>query len=242
MARLSVPSLQHLARNWRSHPQLVKKILVGLAKNSPTFSYAAIFSAVRDMLALGVPYEQVLKGIIEGIKRPDVLKNFLELLPLINHYFKNTSPDFVQSVGRRYYPVSRELMVPFEPPLVYGLGGNLHFPWLSLWRSNPLSGEQLSLFVTIVDELLLQDPDLEAANFDILDFSVSKPKGPRELKIINASDIPRVSEKTKREMLEIYAEGYSLAQQELAGHKDEKRKDDRDDKRADDQPGLFDDK
>lgn len=242
MARLSVPSLQHLARNWRSDPLLVKKILVGLAKNSPTFSYGAIFVAVRDMLALGMSYEQVRKGIIAGVKRPDVLKNFLELLPLINHYFKGTSPDFVQSVGRRYYPVSRDLMVPFEPPLVYGLGGSLHFPWLSLWRSNPLSGEQLSLFVTIVDELLLQDPDLEAASFEILDFSVQKPKGPRELKVINARDIPRVSEKTKREMLEIYAEGYALAQKELAGHKEEKRRDDRIDKDTGDQPGLFDGK
>jgi hypothetical protein len=114
MAKLSVPSLQHLARNWRSNPQHVKTILIGLAKNSPTFSYAAIFAAVRDLIALGVPYEQVLKGIMDGIKRPDILKNFLELLPLINHYFKDISPDFVQSVARRHYPVSRSLMVPFE--------------------------------------------------------------------------------------------------------------------------------
>ncbi len=100
----------------------------------------------------------------------------------------------------------------------------------------------MSLFVTIVDELLLQDPDLENASFDILDFSVEKPKGPRELKVINASDIPRVSDKTKREMLEVFAEGYALAQSELAGQNEEKRKENWDDREAGIQPGLFDDK
>ena len=63
----------------------------------------------------------------------------------------------------RHYPVGRGLMVPFEPPLVYGIGGQLYFPWFSFWRRNPLSDERLSLFVTLVDEVLLQDPDLDTA-------------------------------------------------------------------------------
>lgn len=37
MAKLKVPSLQHLARNWRDDPLRVKRLLVHLAQNSPTF-------------------------------------------------------------------------------------------------------------------------------------------------------------------------------------------------------------
>jgi hypothetical protein len=114
--------------------------------------------------------------------------------------------------------------VPFDPPLLYGTGGKLTFPWFSFWRSNPLADARLSLFVTLVDELLADDPDLAAADFQILDFSVPKgpklsagqPKPPRQLRIIDARDIPRVSESTKMEMLTVFAEGYFMAVSELS--------------------------
>jgi hypothetical protein len=91
------------------------------------------------------------------------------------------------------------LIVPFDPPLLYGIGGKLTFPWFSFWRSNPLADARLSLFVTMVDELLADDPDLAAADFQILDFSVPKVKAgrtkpPRQLRIIDARDIPRTNE------------------------------------------------
>ena len=107
-------------------------------------------------------------------------------------------------------------MVPFDPPLIYGERGRLHFPWFSFWRSNPLAGERLSLFVSVVEDVLLQDPDLEEAHFVILDFSAPKLNQPRDLRVIDAHDIPRVSEATKVEMLSVFAEGYFLAQAELS--------------------------
>jgi hypothetical protein len=133
MAELRVPSLQHLARNWRDDPVRIQKVLVRLARNPPQFNYNPLFSAVRDMLVLQVPYEQIAEGIRRGVKRPAVRENLLEVLPLIRKYFSGISPDFVQTVERRYYPIARGLMVPFETPLVYGIGGILYFPWFSFW-------------------------------------------------------------------------------------------------------------
>ncbi|MGY4245320.1 hypothetical protein ACVIIZ_006728 [Bradyrhizobium sp. USDA 4523] len=146
-------------------------------------------------------------------------------LPLIRDHFASVSPDFVQAIDRRYYSVGRGLMVPFDPPLLYGIGGKLTFPWFSFWRSNPLADVRLSLFVTLVDELLAEDPDLSAADFQILDFSVPKtgkkkpgePRAERQLRIIDAPSVPRVSEATKMEMLTIFAEGYFMAIEELSG-------------------------
>src|ERR1700724_1971489 len=111
MADLKVPSLQHLARNWRSDPVRIKKILVRLAQSPPRFSYDPLFDAVRDLLVLHVPYEQIVEGI-RRIKRASVRNNLLGVLPLIRDHFADISPDFVQAVDRRYYPVGRELMVP----------------------------------------------------------------------------------------------------------------------------------
>ena len=107
-------------------------------------------------------------------------------------------------------------MIPFEPPMLYGVGGQLYFPWFSFWRSNPLARERLSLFVTIVHEILLQDPDLDTARFQVLDFSAPNSKVGRELTVIDAADIPRVSDAQKAEMLEVFAEGFFLAKKILA--------------------------
>lgn len=217
MPDLRIPSLQHLGRNWYPDPTQIQKVLVRLANYPPFFNYNLLFAAVRDMLVLHVPYEQVVEGIRRGVKREGVRDILLAVLPLIRQHFDGVAPDFVQQVQRRYYPVGRGLMVPFEPPLVYGVGGQLYFPWFSFWRRNPLSDERLSLFVTLVDEVLLQDPDLEMARFDILDFSAPKDKAPRELKVINARDVPRVTARRKIEMLETFAEGYFMAKAQLAG-------------------------
>jgi len=215
MTELRVPSLQHLARNWRYDPAVIAKVLVKLALDPPRFSYNPLYLAVRDLLVLQVPYDQVVEGI-KRIKRERVRNNLLSALPLIREHFAGITPDFFQTIGKRYYPVGRGLMIPFEAPMIYGVGGQLYFPWFSFWRANPIAKERLALFVTLVEEVLLQDPDLESARFEILDFSCPVGKDVRTLKIIDAQDIPRVDDATKRAMLEIFAEGYFLAQAELA--------------------------
>lgn len=159
------------------------------------------------------------------------------------------APDFVQGIDRRYYSIGRGLMVPFDPPLLYGVGGKLTFPWFSFWRSNPLADARLSLFVTMVDELLADDPDLAAADFQILDFSVPKvkivkagqPKPPRQLRIIDAHDIPRVSEPTKLEMLTVFAEGYFMAVAELSAAAKARPSDGQTRERDPRQAGFFED-
>lgn len=223
MSKLKVPSVQHLARNWRSTPERICRKLVSLAESPPSFNYNPLFGAVRDMLVFNQPYDEIVEGIRRHIKRSDVRENLLGVLPLIRDHFASVAPDFVQAIDRRYYSIGRGLMVPFDPPLLYGLGGKLTFPWFSFWRSNPLADARLSLFVTLVDELLADDPDLVAAEFQILDFSVPKigrvkpgqPKPPRQLRIVDSRNIPRVSEETKLEMLTIFAEGYFMAVAEL---------------------------
>lgn len=214
MAKLRVPSLQHLARNSFNDPGSVCRALVALAKNSPTFSYASMFGAVRDMLLFKQPYDEVAKGIML-IKREDVRDNFLELLPLLRDHFESLSPAFVQAISPRFYPIGRGLLVPFEPPLVYSCGSQLYFPWLIFWRSNPLSSQRLALFVTIVREILSQDPDFENARFQILDFSAPNAKTARTLAVTEASEIPDLSEGDKRQLLDAFAEGYFRAQSEL---------------------------
>lgn len=214
MPGLRIPTLQHLARNWRPDPELIAKTLVKLALDPPRFNYNPLYGAVRDLLVFRVPYDQIVAGI-GRIPRESVRNNLLAVLPLIRDHFDGVAPDFFQTVERRYYPVRRGLMVPFEPPMIYGVGGQIYFPWFSFWRSNPIAKERLSLFVTLVDEVMLQDPDLENARFEVLDFSCPHPKKARTLTVLDARDVPRLGTAVKNEMLEIFAEGYSRALERL---------------------------
>lgn len=215
MAKLKVPSAQHLARNWEDAPDKVRKGLVNLVRNPPTFSYQPLFGYVRDMLLLGVSEQQIEAAIRAKIKRENVQKLYLELLPLISSHFSGERPKYVMGVDRRHYAAGRGLMVPFDSPIIYGGADGMVFPWFSFWKSNPLSGERLSLFVTMVKEVLCDDPDLENANFQILDFSSPKGSIERKLSIINSSDVPILSSERKWGMLEVFAEGYFAALDEL---------------------------
>jgi hypothetical protein len=239
MPDLRVPSIQHLARNWRDDPIVIAGLLVRLVQKPPRFNYNPLYLALRDLLVLGVPYEQVVEGI-RRIKQESVRNNLLGVLPLIREYFAGISPDFYQAVDRRYYPVGRGLMVPFDPPMIYGIGGQLYFPWFSFWRQNPLIKERLSLFVTLVDEVLFQDPDLETARFEILDFSCPGRDAPRSLTVIDAREIPRVEDARKTVMLEIFAEGYFRALATLSGSAPPREDRDEPPPPDPDQPDLFD--
>ncbi|MEZ0472666.1 hypothetical protein [Luteimonas salinilitoris] len=211
MRKLKVPSLQHLARTWHEDPKRITREFVALAKGGPTFSYEPLFESVRDLLVFSIPYLQIVEGVKRGVKRQDVRDNFLGLLPLIKDHFDGVSANFVHDVAPRFYSVGRDLMIPFNPPLIYGANDQIYFPWFSFWRSNPLSGERLSLFVSIVEEVLLQDSDLEDAKFSILDFSAPAARLPRELTVVDTSSIPRVSESRKAEMLSVFADGFIAA-------------------------------
>lgn len=215
MRKLNVPSLQHLARNWHAEPREITKSLVRLHDSPPTFSYGPVYDLVSDLLILNTPIAEVMRAVQERVKRPSVRDNFLELLPLIDGYFRSVSPTFVHRMAGRQYPVARDLMVPFAPPLVYGANGETCFPWFSFWRVSPLSGDRLSLFVSVIRELLLQDPDLEAAKFVILDLSATRAGQPRRLEVIDSRDVGVLSSARLREMLDVFAIGYRNAVEEL---------------------------
>lgn len=215
MKKIKLPSIQHVARQWAPTPEKVAKNLENLALSAPPFSYEPMYQFVRGMLVMGDPVEQVCKVVEESRLHPTARRNFVELLPMVAQYFSGVKPDYALEVAPRYYPVGKELLVPFKPPLIYGRKGDTVLPWFVFWRSNPLVGENLALFVTLVAEMMEQDPDLENSNFCILDFSAPDAKTPRRLTVIEGNQIERVPEKRKTEMLDILVAGYQIAQTNL---------------------------
>lgn len=218
MAKLRIPSLQHMARTWNNSSDLVRREWVRLAKSPPQFSYDPLFGAIRDLLVLKIPYEQVEKGIKMGVKREWVRNLLLEVLPLIQNHFDSIHPDFPpQEVAVRYYFIDRDLKIPFKPPLMFAVGGQFYLLWFSFWRKKPLTGKRLALFMTIVDEIMKNDPDLDSAAFHILDFSIPEREEKRKLVVIDSQDIPRLSQTEKEEMLAVWAQGFRAAVVQVNG-------------------------
>jgi hypothetical protein len=216
MPKLSTPSIQHLARQIQPTAEQIERNLIRLALNPPAFNYNPLYGLTHDALAYKQPLEQLEKGIVERVKIGKVRENFLSLAPLIHGYFVPISADFVGTVSRRFYNAGRDLLIPFDPPLIYGVNGAIHLPWLSFWRNDPLRGERLSLFMTLLDEILGQDPDLDLAKVTILDFSAPAPGQERELSLLEANDIPRLDTAQKTELLERFVEGFLTARSKLA--------------------------
>lgn len=203
-----------MARIWRPDAEAIRKVLVRLTTHGPTFSYAPLFEIVHEMLVFGTSYEVYLEAV-RRIKREDVRRNFLGLMPLIRDHFDGIRPSYVHKVVPRLYSLSRDIQIPFSPPLVYAADGDVIFPWLSFWKTSSLERELLSLFVTLVEEIIFQDSDLEDAQFQILDFSAPDSHSDRCLTLTSANKIPRVSSQRKAEMLGGFAGGYRLARSQL---------------------------
>lgn len=215
MAKLRVPSVQHLARNWYESPKKVEDEFVKMAMNPPFFNYNALNDIARDSLLFNIPEEQIIQGIKEKEKRKRVQKILLEVVPLLHDHFGTLQPDFVHDVAPSFYPVGRDLRIPFKSAFIYGIGGKIYLPWFIFWKRNPLSEKQFSLFVTMAKEILRQDPDLDDAKFEILDFSAANSKESRKLTITDASDIPELNKAEVAHMLSIFAEGFERAEERL---------------------------
>jgi len=215
MVKLRVPSVQHLARHWYDSPKKIEDKFVKMAMNPPTFNYNALNDVARDSLLFKVPEDQVIKGIKEKEKRKKVQKILLEVVPLLHEHFSSVQYDFVNDVAPSFYPIGRDLRIPFKPVFIYSVGGQIYLPWFIFWKHNPLDDKQLSLFVTLAKEILRQDPDLDSAKFEILDFSAAKPKECRQLRIIDTAEIQTFNSKETAEMLATFVEGFERAEARL---------------------------
>jgi hypothetical protein len=216
MAKLKVPSAQHLARNWKSEPSQICSDLVKLVRYPPRISYSPLFPLIGDILQFGTPKDDIERGIRMKAYREDIQENYLEILSLI---YKKLDISYIQHtylVQERYYPIGRGLKIPFRPPIMHTSNDNLYLPWFSFWKSNPLADRQLALFVSIVRDVMANDPDFEDAGFQILDFSAPIKGGPRKLAFIETESIPSLSADEMREMLDVFAEGFLMAEDALA--------------------------
>lgn len=216
MAKLKVPSLQHLARLSSPDPVRVQRELVRLVKNAPNFSYEPLYKILRQRVSWNISWAQLQESIRLSSYSAQIKARYLDILPLLKSYVDSRDFEFMNTIVPRHYYVSRDLQVPFAPPMICGKSSKLIFPWFIFWKDNPLKDERLSLFATLVQEILNQDSDLEEAEVEIVDLSYNKEHKSRILDVVQMSAIPCLAESRKVELLATFATGFAAAKAELA--------------------------
>ena len=236
-----VPSLLQVIKNLRDEPKLVQRALVQSALNRPRISYRVLHKLTQDRVCWSVPLAQLEDAIRRYKNRPGHRENLLTLLSLIDRHFSNIVPDYPPiEVECRHYQIAPDIRIPFQPPICYGIGGQLYLPYFDLWRKSPLKGKKLSVFMTILDEIRQQEPDIESARIPILGFSIPPNEEERSLVVIDEADVERVSSRELQRWMQVFAEGYRAARAELAGMKpDETEKRDDASRPDDSQDDLF---
>lgn len=215
--KVRIPSLQQVIKNLFDEARLVEKALIKNALHPPRISYKVLHRAAQDRVCLDVPLSQIETGIRAIEKRPAHLANLLSILKLLDQHFATIHPDFPPiEVECRYYRIAPDITIPFQPPLCYGIGGQLYVPYFDFWRKSPLTGKRLSVFMTILDAIRAQEPDLKHAIVPILRFAIPPNGDKRNLLIIDERDVERVSQDELKRWLQIFAEGYRAAQSQLA--------------------------
>jgi hypothetical protein len=202
-AALRVRSLQQVIKNLHDQPKLVQTALVRTALNRPRISYRLLQKATQDRVCWNLPLAQIEAAIRRN--RPGHRDNLLELLSLIDGYFGSIVPDYPPiEVECRYYQIAPDIKIPFRPPLCYGIGGQLYLPYFNFWRRSPLKGKRLSVFMTILDDIRKQEPDIESARMPILDFSIPQGEEKRKLVVINEEEVERVTPSELQYWMQIF--------------------------------------
>lgn len=217
MGKVKVPSIQHAAAIWDSQPSRIAKRLLNLAQNSPPFSYANLYKLTCDLLSRSVPYEQV-RASASMVKPMLARQNYLDILPLLKAYADSIGPATVVEVIPRHYSIGRDLRALVNPPLAYYQNELGFLPWFIFWKTNYFNEPRLRLFVTMLRETFIQDPDYDDATLKLVVCSEVEPQQGRRLEIIDLSSIPSLGRQDRDEMLGVFSEGYALAvQAQVAG-------------------------
>lgn len=212
---VKVPTVVHLSRVWRDSPDGVKRALISLSKSSPPFSYDDLFKYIRNMLVLKKYREFLLNQISQKTKGDLKRVSFSSVAPLLFDYLGRYDDYNALDVMDKSFGFSSELRAEFKPKVTLMTGSDGVLPQFIFWKTNPLTIQQKSLMLTMIDLVMQGEPDLEDLRLELVDFSAAKGAAGRRLTVSSGNEIPRCTSSELTEMLEIFAEGYRLANEQL---------------------------
>lgn len=214
MKRLKPPSsILQVARLSCPTKEGVKKEVLKLAQASPPFSYDDLYKMLWDLVRKTATKDQI-KASIGGIGQKIKRNSYLRAFAPASTYLQGVPMEYSLQVEPRSYSVGRGMRVQCAPPMVCGTPKGQMVPWLMLWQKNPMSKEQMALFVSMALDVLDQDGELEGADLVVVDTSDKSLDKKGQPKLLFAREMPKLPPQDVREMLEIFAQGFSLAEKE----------------------------
>ena len=113
MSHLNFPSLQHMCKHWANDESQIAKSLIRLKENPPLFSYHSLNKGLYDILVLGVPSDQVARGIASKAKTAAIASSLLEILPIAEKHFRDVAPCHYLKIDTKNYRVGNKIQIPY---------------------------------------------------------------------------------------------------------------------------------
>lgn len=210
------PAASNAVRLYDDDPLVVCKKALALARGRPNWSYFDLIRIVQQSFPLRQDLQSLIASVRGGVKREDVRKRYLSVLPHLYSYVEGMQPTYVQKLLQPLsYAAGRDLFIPVDPTFVIGTQSGPVVPWISFWQSNPLSPLQMALLCSIIRDRAEQQPDLEDAELVFVDLSIPKQRQTREVRATRIRDVTRLHQNDISRMLATLNEGLRLAEIEL---------------------------
>lgn len=174
--------------------------------SKPRHALGQVYRLIADYVTLGVSAATTRTGI-DLIVNPLVRKLGHEiataLIPWLDKHKVKGIKAFDGMIER--YPIGRNIMIPVKPTFVYNREGKLTPVFIIGWSSNPLSGYQKRLLVTMIHRVILTQEDFEWSDALILFVPRLKfSKSSREVKEMWVSKSALLSDEELRAQFDCY--------------------------------------
>lgn len=240
------PSGHNWVRFVQETRPLTTRAMLSFVKGMPRFTYFTGLSAIRDYFLFGINLDAALgittkKGAPAGRQQnSDLVRAFFEHNK-VRRYPVGTCVEF----ERQWFRISRELLVPISPLLVFRENGKFVPLFVCGWSELALTTMQRRLLMTIYEDAFLSLTDYMGSPAEFLFFPKSHDEEfPRQPETWSRADYAVLSAAELNDHVARYLEAREEVRGILLSAKaaDERRQTIEEEKREDDTDDLFDPK
>jgi hypothetical protein len=147
---------------------------------------------------MGVDFETLRKAAA-SLKGEKNRSANLGAIDALERYIKASRFKGAVRIEKKHYALSRDILVPVNPPFVLTHSDNPVIFWPSFWKTpGRLDGIHGAVFASILDAVFFSKDDFIDVDLEFLDLSSIDRKSARSLRVYKRSNFPRLSEKELR--------------------------------------------
>jgi hypothetical protein len=207
MQRISLPSIQHVAKSIQPTIEGTVETLLRFDKGIPPFSYHTAWRLAYLLYSGKI----TLAAALAACERINVEQGAIsnaEVAKIIWDDAENAEYFCHPLTGRRY-AIRHDLAIPVRPRFYFVRNGSIQIFWLQPWKTFELNEEQLGLLASVIKQTFVVD-DFAKAELYMLDTSARGPTKTRCPKVYGFSELPLLGDEGLKAVFDRFAAAYDI--------------------------------